>query len=113
MEKNKENKNILTKFAMLQCSGELIAVRKNEIELLNPIYKEIANKLGLEAAVSIHAMFKGQQLTFPVRLLNPEQVQRIIVLEFDGKNLKELAQKYNYSEKTIRRMIKETYVGKE
>lgn len=77
-------------------------------ELLNTIYKEISEKLGMDTAMSIYQMFKGQQISFPVRFFNPEKIQQIIVKEYDGTNIRTLAIKYNYSEKTVRRIIKES-----
>ncbi len=77
-------------------------------ELLNAVYKEISEKLGMDTAMSIYQMFKGQQISFPVRFFNPEKIQQIIVREYDGTNIRTLAIKYNYSEKTVRRIIKDS-----
>ena len=41
----------------------------NDSELLNAVYKEINEKLGVDIAMSIYQMFKGQQINFPVRFL--------------------------------------------
>ena len=51
-------------------------------------------------------MFKGQQITFPVRLYNPKRIHRDIIKEYDGTNIKALAIKYNYSKKTVRHIIR-------
>ena len=59
-------------------------------------------------AVEIYQMFKGQQISFPMRLYNSQHVQKIIAQEYDGTNVKSLAIKYGYSEKTVRRIIKES-----
>lgn len=77
-------------------------------ELLNAVYKEISEKMGMDTAMSIYQMFKGQQISFPVRFFNPEKIQQIIVQEYDGTNIRTLAIKYNYSEKTVRRIIKDS-----
>lgn len=58
--------------------------------------------------MEIYQMFKGQQINFPVRFCNPTRMQQIIVKEYDGTNIRTLAIKYNYSEKTIRRIIKDS-----
>ena len=79
---------------------------KKEAELYNDIYKEIAEIVGLDAMLKIYLRFKGQQITFPVRLYNPQLIQQNVVKEYDGTNISELAKKYDYSEKSIRRMIK-------
>ncbi len=81
---------------------------ENDPELLNAVYKEISEKLGMNTAMSIYQMFKGQQISFPTRFFNPAMIQQAIVQEYDGTNIRMLAIKYNYSEKTIRRIIKES-----
>ena len=107
MEIHKENEILLARFKALKCEEEVITVKNKENALLNSVYKEIADNLGIEAAMEIFRMFKGQQITFPVRFLNPTYVQKLIIKEYDGSNIKTLAQKYNYSEKTVRRILKE------
>ena len=79
-----------------------------DTDLFNSVYKEISEKLGMDTAINIYIMFKGQQINFPVRLFNPAKIQELIVKEYDGTNVRMLAVKYNYSEKTIRRIIKES-----
>lgn len=74
---------------------------------LNPIYQEIRERLGLEAAQQMYEMFKGQQVSFPMRFYSPAYTKRCIIQEYDGKNINTLALKYGYSEKTVRRMIRE------
>ena len=83
-------------------------MNKEESELYNDVYREIAGVAGLEAAIAVFRMFKGQQITFPVHLYNARKIKESIISEFDGSNIKELAKKYDYSEKTVRRMIKES-----
>ena len=84
----------------------------NDTDLFNSVYKEISEKLGMDTAINIYNMFKGQQINFPVRLFNPAKIQELIVKEYDGTNVRMLAVKYNYSEKTIRRIVRES-VGAE
>lgn len=81
---------------------------EKDAELLNTIYREIADRLGMDVAMEIYQMFKGQQITFPVRFLNPTRIQQIIIQEYDGTNIRSLATKYNYSEKTVRRIIRDS-----
>lgn len=81
---------------------------EKERELYNSVYKEISEIVGLEATLKIYLRFKGQQVTFPVRLYNPHLIQKNVIKEFDGSNIPELARKYDYSEKTIRRMIRDS-----
>ena len=74
-------------------------------ELLHPVYQEIGERLGVEVAMEVYRLFKGQQITFPMHFYNPACVRRRIAAEYDGTNLKKLAARYGYSEKTIRRMV--------
>lgn len=80
---------------------------EQEIELYNAVYKEMSELIGLDATLKLYLRFKGQQVTFPVRLYDPYQIQQNVIREFDGSNVTQLAQKYDYSERTIRRMLKE------
>ena len=81
---------------------------ENETELFNDVYKEIGNALGLDAALIIYQMYKGQQITFPIHLFNSKRIQKSVIKEYDGSNIRELAKRYGYSEKTVRRMIKDS-----
>lgn len=108
MDKHKNFEIILTNSNLLKYGNEVIRMAEKESELLNTVYKEIADNLGMDTAMDIYKMFKGQQITFPVRFLNPARIQRIIIQEYDGTNIKALATKYNYSEKTVRRIIRDS-----
>ena len=107
-DKHKDFGIRLEKLNLLEFSKEVIWMAEQESELLNAVYKEISEKLGMDTAMEIYQMFKGQQINFPVRFFNPTRIQQIIVKEYDGTNIRTLAIKYNYSEKTIRRIIKDT-----
>ena len=107
MDKYKDNGILLVHNKVLDYCGEVDAMKK-EIELYNDIYKEISEIVGLEATLKIYLRFKGQQISFPVRLYNPHLIQQNVIKEYDGTNIAELAQKYDYSQKTIRRMIKDS-----
>ena len=72
----------------------------------NHIYRELAELLGVEAVLKIHTAYRGQQINFPVNLFTREYVQEQIKLEYNGKNIKQLASKFGYSEKWIRAIIK-------
>ena len=98
----------LAKSNLLHLSKEVMQMEEQDPELLNAVYKEISEKLGMDTAMEIYRMFKGQQINFPVRLFSPVRIQQIILREYDGTNVRNLAIKYNYSEKTIRRIIKDT-----
>ena len=81
----------------------------NEIESqdLNGAYSEIASLLGVEAATILHSAYRGQQITFPVHFFTNEFIAEQVMNEYDGKNIKQLATKFGYSEKWIRKIIKQ------
>ena len=86
----------------------VMEMTEHDSEYLNTVYKEISEKMGVDAAMEIYQMFKGQQICFPVRFFNSTKIHRMIAEEYDGTNLRILAAKYNYSEKSIRRIIKKS-----
>ena len=104
----KDNEILLEKGNLLDSVTEVIHMAEEHSELLNTVYREIGEKLGMDTAMEIYRMFKGQQVSFPMRFFNPVQIQKCILREYDGTNIKTLAVKYSYSEKTIRRIIKES-----
>ena len=109
MDKHKDNEILLEKSDLLQYPIEVICVGDvTNKELYNSIYKDIAEAFGVDIAIQFYQMYKGMQISFPTRLFNPNYVKKQIPIEYDGTNIKQLAKKYGYSEKTVRRMIKES-----
>ena len=108
MDKHKENGILLVQNEVLQYEKREVDALEKERELYNAVYKEISEIIGLEATLKLYLRFKGQQVTFPVRLYNPHLIQQNVIKEFDGTNVSELAKKYDYSERTIRRMIRDS-----
>ena len=78
-DKHKENGIILERGNLLNLSKEVMRMAVNDPELLNSVYKEVSEKLGMDVAMSIYQMFKGQQISFPMRFFNPERIQKIVV----------------------------------
>lgn len=74
---------------------------------LNGAYAEIAAILGVDAALKLHSRYRGTQISFPVELLNREYIFEQINNEYDGTNIRELATKYGYTEKWIRKIVKD------
>ncbi len=73
---------------------------------LNEVYREIADEIGIEKTIIIFNLFHGTQISFPNRLFSKEYTHKAIIKEYNGKNVPQLAQKYNYSERSIWRIIK-------
>lgn len=80
---------------------------KIENEFLNGIYNDFANLIGMDATKTIFDEYRGQQITFPVEFYSKKFIHNQIVKEYNGFNVKQLAAKYEYSERTIRRILKE------
>ena len=91
----------------VELSEELLKLIKKEPELLNDVYREIGESLGIETAVAFYGYFRGQQISYPMRLLSAEGVRRCIIREYNGSNLRQLAVKFGYSEKSLRRILSE------
>ena len=78
----------------------------NDLAGLNEIYREIADEIGIENTIRIFNLFHGTQISFPHRLFSKEYIHKAILQEYNGKNVLQLAQKYNYSERSIWRILK-------
>lgn len=107
-DNNKDNEICIVPKGMIQYSKEVFSMALDNTNVLNKVYKEISEELGIEAAMSIHHMFKGTQINFPIRFFDTNYVKEMILKEYDGTNAAALAKKYDYSEKTVRRIVKES-----
>ena len=90
----------------LEKSGEISL--GNDCNGFNDIYREIADEIGVENAIAVYRLFHGTQVSFPNRLFSKEFIHESIVKEYNGKNILHLAKKYNYSERTIWRVIRKS-----
>lgn len=79
---------------------------KNDLDGLNEVYRDIANEIGVENALAIYRLFRGTQISFPSRLFSKEYTHKAIINEYNGNNIPQLAQKYNYSERSVWRILK-------
>lgn len=73
----------------------------------NAVYKEIANYIGEEKTVLLFNAYKGTHIAFPMRLISREYVKDIIVASYPKHSINELAVETGYSERNIRRLLKE------
>ena len=88
MDKRKENEILFGQKFSIILSQEMVQMVEREVELLNTVYKDISERLGLDIAVEIHRMYRGQQISFPIRLLNPTVIKQKVIQEYDGTNAK-------------------------
>ena len=106
LDKYKDNGILHILEDIVEYNPKVVEELGKDKELYNAVYKDICEIAGIDAMYKIYLNFKGQQISFPVRLYRSDMVGDYIAREYNGKNIKELAKKYNYSEKSIRRMIK-------
>lgn len=78
-----------------------------EIKDFADIYMEIASVAGSEMAIKMHELFKGQQILFPQKLYKKEYIYDYIKQNYNGTNVRELAQKFGYSDRRVRQIISE------
>ena len=92
----------------------LMAINTNKIkgEYLNGAYSELAAIIGIDAVLKLHSKYRGTQLFFPVELFSREFIKMQIIDEYNGHNIKELATKYGYTEKWVRKILKDNIDNK-
>lgn len=76
-------------------------------EYLNGSYSELAGVVGIDAVLKIHSKFRGTQIFLPVELFSKEFIVKQIIDEYNGHNVRELAIKYSYTEKWIKKILKD------
>lgn len=80
--------------------------RNTEVSHLAGIYKDLAELIGYENVFIIFHNMKGQQVTFPKRLFTKEYTDSQILSLYNGKNVKALARKFDYTECHVYRILK-------
>ena len=88
-------------------------IEKARRENFNSVYKELIELVGLENTIKIHDFYGGQYITFPKRILKESYLHQRIVEEYDGRNARELAGKYEYSYSWIMKVLKKERENKE
>lgn len=81
------------------------------VEDFADIYMEIANVAGPDTAIMIHKLFKGQQILFPQKLYKKEYIYNYIKENYNGRNVRELSQKFGYSDRRIRQIVRELSIN--
>lgn len=75
-------------------------------EGLAEIYAELVDLIGYENTQKVYDNLKGQQVTFPMRLYKTDYVLQEIKEHYNGRNLRELAKEYGYTERYLRELLK-------
>lgn len=76
---------------------------------LNGVYETMSEIIGFDNVVKLYENFRGSQINFPTRLFSKEFVLQEAIKSYDGtsESINIIATKYNYSERTIRKLLKE------
>lgn len=91
------------------CSDEDVDISEGNVmneSIYALVYADLVVEIGVENTKKIHKRFKGTQVSFPVKLYNRNYIEKCIKEEFNGSNFRELAQKYEYTERRIRQILK-------
>ena len=70
------------------------------------IYKDIAELIGIEAALRLHKEFQGQQITFPKKVFSKAYILHQLEVN-KNLNIRSIATEYGYTERRLRQIMKE------
>ena len=71
----------------------------------NGIYSDMLQQFDEDLVKEIHKLYRGQQVTFPMRLYSKECVLNYISENYNGKNIKKLSRELRYSERWVKNLI--------
>ena len=75
------------------------------------VYEEIAEIIGEERIEEFYERFKGQQFVFPMKLYSREYVMQEISHLYGKEKISDIAKKFGYSERYVRKMLAEANRG--
>lgn len=87
----------------MECNCEMFA----DDDMYNDVYRDLIRIIGFENTLKVYSHYNGQQLSFPKRLYSKAYVERKVVEEYDGTNIKQLAKKYSYTERWVSGKVKD------
>ncbi|MBH7952882.1 Mor transcription activator family protein [Clostridioides difficile] len=61
--------------------------------------------LGEEIVIKLYKYYRGQQITFPMKLYSNEYVERYIEKNYRTKTLKDMCRELGYTEGLIKQLI--------
>ena len=85
---------------------------KNRLVDYREIYREMIEIIGEEMTQKIYHYYKGQQITFPVRMYSKEYIIQYLSNHYNGQNLRQLSRELGYSERWIRQLVKRYEIGR-
>lgn len=89
----------------------MIDIDKKQIVVgtLNGVYESMSQLIGLDNVLKLYDNYRGSQVNFPTRLFSKEVVLQEALRLYDGtsESINIIATKYSYSERTVRKMLKQ------
>ena len=82
----------------------------NKSENYSGIYKDMVEVLGHDITLKVYENYKGQQVTFPMRLYSKSYIVEYLIKNYNGKNLKELSRQLGYTSNWLQQVIKKTNI---
>ena len=85
-------------------------MRKNKNDYKG-IYSDMVEILGEEIVMKLHEHYRGQQITFPMKLYSNEYIEKYIVNNCRNKTLKEMCRDLGYTEGWIKQLLNKLNVS--
>lgn len=82
-------------------------VTQIDTDALQEFYLELTDLVGLDSMLAIYEHYRGSQLTIPTHLYDRKKAAKQVADKYDGRNSMALARKYGYSEKWVKKSIKD------
>lgn len=87
-------------------------MNKITLEDLQEQHRELAEIIGIDNLIALSKHFGGMQLYIPQADKLIKNVKyKAIMEEFDGMNIKKLARKYDVSESTVYRLVRDQIIS--
>lgn len=76
------------------------------------IYKDMVEVLGHEITLKVYESYRGQQVSFPMRLYSDKYVIEYLKKYYNGKNLKQISRKLGYTCNWLQKVINKNGINK-
>ena len=87
-------------------------VMSKKSENYRGIYKDMVDVLGVDVTLKIYESYKGQQVTFPMRLYSDKYVIDYLSKNYNGKNLNQISRKLGYTCNWLQKVINKNGINK-
>lgn len=87
-------------------------VMRKKSENYRGIYKDMVEVLGTDITLKVYESYKGQQVTFPMRLYSDKYVIDYLSKHYNGKNLKQISRRLGYTCNWLQKVINKNGINK-